>query len=234
MNSTLAGSRPWFPTAIGLAVTGIVIAGFSRTYYFKAFFDTRPLTARLHLHGFFLSAWLVLFLVQTLLIASHRRRLHMRLGIAGAVLAALAVITTYAAAFESAAHAAVQNAPMAISRLYSSVELAALFGLFVAAGIVFRRRPEIHKRLMVLAMLAVVGPGAHRAVALIAGSAAPHSHVVVIDVLLAGCLLYDWRTRGIPHPLLLWGGAVLIALQWSRRLVGGSELWQKLGSWLIS
>ena len=125
-----------------------------------------------------LSAWLVLFLVQARLIAAHRRTLHMRLGIAGAVLAALAVTTTYAAAFEFAAHGVAQDAPEAVSRLYSSLQLAALFGLFVAAGIVFRSRPEIHKRLMVLAMLAVVGPGAHRAVTLIVGHGSPHSHVV--------------------------------------------------------
>jgi signal transduction histidine kinase len=234
MNLTLPHSRPWFSTAIGLAVIGIVIIGFSRTYYLKAFFDTGPLTVRLHLHGFALSAWLVLFLVQARLIATHRRTLHMRLGIAGAILAALAVVTTYAAAFEFAAHEVAQDAHTAISRLYSSLQLATLFGLFVAAGILFRSRPEIHKRLMLLAMLALVGPGAHRAVTLIVGHGAPHSHVLVIAVLLVGCLVYDWRTRGSPHPALLCGGVLLIALQWSRRLVGGSDLWQQIGNWLMS
>jgi hypothetical protein len=234
MNLTLPRSRNWFPTAIGLAVIGIVIVGFSRTYYLKAFFDTDPLTVRLHLHGFALSAWLVLFLVQARLIATHRRALHMRLGIAGAILAALAVATTYAVAFEFAANGVAQDAHTAVSRLYSSLQLATLFGLFVAAGIAFRRRPEIHKRLMVLAMLAVVGPGAHRAVTLIVGQGAPHSHVPVIAVLLASALVYDWRTRGTPHPVLLYGGVLLIALQLTRRIVGGSDLWQQIGSWLIS
>ena len=234
MNLSLPRSRPWFSTAMGLAVIGIVIVGFSRTYYFKGFFDTRPLTVRLHLHGFAMSAWLVLFLVQARLIAAHRRTLHMRLGIAGAILAALAVATTYAAAFEFAAHGVAQNAPTAFSRLYSSVQLATLFGLFVAAGIVFRSRPEIHKRLMVLAMLAVVGPGAHRAIFLIVGHGAPDSHVFVIGLLLVAGLVYDWRSRGTPHPVLLWGGTLLIALQLTRRLVGGSALWQQIGNWLIS
>jgi hypothetical protein len=234
MNLTPPRSRRWFSTAIGLGVIGIVVVGFSRTYYLKAFFDTRPLTVRLHLHGFAMTAWLVLFLVQARLIATHRRSLHMRLGIAGTILAAVAVATTYAAGFEFAAHGVAQDAHTAISRLYSSLQLATLFGLFVAAGIVFRSRPEIHKRLMVLAMLAAVGPGAHRAVTLIAGHGAPHSHVIVITMLLVACLVYDWRTRGRPHPVLLWGGVLLIALQLTRRLVGGSELWQQIGNWLIS
>jgi uncharacterized membrane protein YidH (DUF202 family) len=233
MNLTLPRSRHWFYTAIGLVITAIVVIGFSRTYYLKAWFDPRPLTVRLHLHGFALSAWLVLFLVQARLIAAHRRTLHMRLGIAGAILAALAVATTYAAAFEFAAHGIAQNAPTALSRLYSSLQLATLFGLFVAAGIVLRSRPETHKRLMLLAMLAAVGPGAHRAVTLIVGHA-PDSHVLVIAVLLVSGLVYDWRTRGTPHPALLWGGILLIVLQLTRRLVGGRELWQQIGNYLIS
>jgi hypothetical protein len=234
VNVTTFDSRKWFPVAMGLVVVGIVIVGFARTYYFKEFFGTRPLTLRLHLHGFVLSAWLLLFVLQAWLIAVHRRALHMRLGIAGAVLAILVVATTYAVAFEFAANEVVRNAPMAVSRLYSSLQLATLFGLFVGAGVVFRSRPEIHRSFMVLAMLALMGPGAHRAVTLLVGHSSPHSHVLVIGVLLVNCLVYDWRRRGTPHPVLLWGGVLLVMLQLTRRLVGGSEVWQEIGRWLIS
>lgn len=234
MNLTLPRSRDWFYITIGLVVTAIVFVGFARTYYLKAWFNTSSLTVRLHLHGFALSAWLVLFLIQTGLIAAHRRTLHMRLGIAGAILAALAVVTTYAAGFEAAAHGRAQNQLTAFSRLYSTIELATLFGLFVAGGIVFRKRPEIHKRLMILAMLAVVGPGAHRAVVLIAGHFMRDPHILVIAILLVGCLIYDWRTRGAPHPVVLWGGALLIGLQLTRQFVGGSSLWQHIASWLLN
>jgi hypothetical protein len=233
MNLALPRSRHWFYTTFGLVVIAIVVIGFSRTYYLKAWFDASPLTVRLQLHGFALSAWLVLFIVQALVIAAHRRTLHKRLGIAGAVLAGLAVATTYAAVFEAAALAVPQDSHTALVRLYSGLELSTLFGLFVAAGIVFRKRPEIHKRLMVLAMLAAVGPGAHRAVTLIAGHIVRDPHIWVIAVLLVGALAHDWRTRGTPHPTLFWGGALLIALQMTRRLVGGTDAWQHLGSWLL-
>jgi hypothetical protein len=62
----------------------------------------------------------------------------------------------------------------------------------------------------------------------------PDPHILVIAVLLAGALLYDWRKRGAPHPVLLWSGILLITLQLTRRLVGGSELWQQIGNWLIN
>jgi len=50
-------------------------------------------------------------------------------------------------------------------------------------------------------------------------------------LLVAGCA-YDWRTRGRPHPVWLWG-VVLLVLQFTRHLAGGSAVWARIGGWLI-
>ncbi|MGH8237684.1 MAG: hypothetical protein ACREXP_11775 [Steroidobacteraceae bacterium] len=102
MNMTLqpGGSRRFY-TLIALTMAAIVVIGFSRTFYLRAWFDVAPLTLRLHLHGIALTLWVVLFVAQARLIAVGRRRLHMSLGIAGAALAAVAIATTYAAAIEA-------------------------------------------------------------------------------------------------------------------------------------
>ena len=223
--------RSWFYPAMGLAIALIVGVGFARTYYLKAWLDPRPLTLRLHLHGLMLTGWIVLFLVQTGLIAARRLTAHRRLGIAGAALAALAVITTYAAAFESAAH--VRGGLTSVDRLYSNLLLVTMFGLFVAAGVALRRRPDAHKRLMLLAMIAAVGPGANRAVVLLTGRPAGDFHVLLIAALVLLGLINDWRTRGRPHPVLFWGGALLVASQLTRRSVGGSDIWARVGHWLL-
>jgi hypothetical protein len=233
MNIAAKRPRRLFYTVMGLAISVIVIIGFSRTYYLRAWFDARPLTPRLHLHGLTLTLWLLLFLIQSGLIAARRRSLHKKLGIAGVVLAGLAVATTYAAALEAAEIGRGHSAPDYLGRLYSSLLLATMFGLFVAAGTAFRQRPDTHKRLMLLAMIAAVGPGANRAVALLMGHSVRDFHVLVIAGLVSAGLVYDSRTRGRPHPTLLWGGAFLIATQLTRRLVGASEPWAQIGSWLI-
>jgi hypothetical protein len=63
----------------------------------KSLFGKPPLPALLHVHGVIMSAWCVLFFVQTYLVATHRVRVHRRLGIFGAVLAFLVVaVGTYA------------------------------------------------------------------------------------------------------------------------------------------
>jgi hypothetical protein len=70
-----------------VAVALIVLVGFARTYYLKGFFGTRTLTPFVHFHGLVMSAWVVLFFVQTRLIAAHRVALHRALGLLGCSLA---------------------------------------------------------------------------------------------------------------------------------------------------
>jgi hypothetical protein len=50
----------------------------------------------------------------------------------------------------------------------------------------------------------------------------------VILLLVSAGLLYDRRTRGRPHWVLVSGSILLIASQVTRRLVGGSELWARV------
>ena len=83
--------RPNFYKLIAIALALFMIAGFSRTYYLRFLSDLPPMTWLVHLHGLVFTAWVVLFVVQTRLIASHRVALHMKLGVAGAVLALLVV-----------------------------------------------------------------------------------------------------------------------------------------------
>jgi hypothetical protein len=235
MNATVSRDRNRrFYTLLGFAVAAIVLFGFSRTYYLKIGFDTPPLTLRLHLHGFFLTLWLMLFVIQTKLIAAGRRDLHKWLGVAGVVLAVVALATTYAAAVESVRLGGDRGGITAVDRLYSNVLIVTLFGAFVAAGVALRRRPEIHKRFMLLATIAAVGPAANRAIALVVGHGVRDFHILVITALVLAGLFYDWRTRGRPHWVLLCGGGSLIVSQVTRRLVGGSELWAPIGSWLLS
>jgi hypothetical protein len=233
MNLSVSRDRAPLYALTGLAVFVIAVIGFSRTYYLRPWFDASPLTGRLHLHGLVLTTWLVFFLVQSTLIPAGRRSLHRRLGFVGVGLAAAVVVTTYLAAIEGAHLDGSRGGITAADRLYSSVVILALFGGFVALGTLFRGRPDIHKRSMLLATVTIVGPAATRAVVLLVGRGFRDPHVPVMATLLVGALVSDWRTRGRPHWLLLSGGLVLIASQVTRRLVGGTEAWAAIGNWLI-
>src|SRR2546421_4652392 len=85
----------------------IVLAGFARSYYLKGLFGTPALPGLLvHLHGIVMTSWVALFVARVWLVASRRTRVHQRLGVLGALLAALLIVVGYVTAVSAAARGA--------------------------------------------------------------------------------------------------------------------------------
>jgi hypothetical protein len=168
-----------------------------------------------------------------MVISVGRRSLHRRLGFAGVGLAAAVMVTTYMTAIEAAQLDGSGGGITAANRLYSTIVILVLFGVFIAVGTLFRKRPDIHKRSMLLATIAIVGPAATRATVLLLGRGIRDPHVFVMSALLLAAVISDWRARGRPHGWLVCGAFVLIASQITRRLIGGTEPWALIGNWLI-
>ena len=94
-NLSVTGTRQGprrFYVGLAIAVLITVFLGFSRTYFLKSYFGTPELSLLVHLHGLVFTSWVLLFLAQTTLVATDRTDLHRRLGVGGAVLAALLLI----------------------------------------------------------------------------------------------------------------------------------------------
>jgi hypothetical protein len=132
----------------------IIFAGFAHTFYLRVFFETAPLPLLLHLHGFLFTAWFVLFFVQARLVARHRVDLHRNLGVVGAFLAPLCAFVAIRVSFNAGRRAVLAN-PTSLANLTHPFAMdfgtALMFLVLVAIALNLRRRPEIHKRLMVLA-----------------------------------------------------------------------------------
>jgi hypothetical protein len=156
----------WFFVSMSLALFAVVAAGFARTFFLRGYFGTaqlppglRTLPMYLWVHGIVLTLWFLLFLAQTILVASHRTDLHRRLGVAGAVLA-VAVILVSAFVLIRAIHGpsarGTSEAALPGAIAAGSGDLIT-FSILAAAGFYFRRQPEMHKRLMFLASFGAVG-----------------------------------------------------------------------------
>jgi len=76
-----------FFSGMALASLLTVVAGFAPSYFLKTHFGGPALSPLLHAHGALFSAWMVLFLVQSLLVAVRRTDLHRRLGFAAGLVA---------------------------------------------------------------------------------------------------------------------------------------------------
>jgi hypothetical protein len=226
----------------GMAVTLLltVFAGFAPTYYLRGTFGSAQLTPSLLLHGFAFSAWMVLLVVQTSLVAIDRTDMHRRLGVVGAGLGVLMmVLGVYVAITRTAA--GLTLVPPGSTRLAAlSVSLATMivFPVLLGGALWFRKRTDIHKRLVLIATLelvtAAVGrlPGIFIPVGSIALGVA--GLFIVTDLFLVAIAVYDWRSRGRIHPATLWGGTFLIVSQPLRGIVGATDAWASFAGWLTS
>jgi hypothetical protein len=227
-------SRTRFYSLIAIVLVAFMVLGFARTYYLRFLSDLPPLKAILKLHGVVFTAWLALFIAQTQLVAARRVDLHRKLGIGGVVLALLVVATGVAAILVSAATPritllGVPSAQASITPLMSITP----FAILVAAGVMWRRRASLHKRLMLLAMISVLGPPTARLIGLL--GARPYVlwiQMSVIAVFVTACLVYDWRKNRVVHPVFAIGGVVLVLLWPVRYVVARSEWWRPIGDWI--
>ena len=84
-----------FFTGMALAMALATFIGFAPTYYLAAFNDgpIPVLTLSIHIHGALTTAWILLLIVQTRLIAARRYDIHKATGVAGVVIGASILVS---------------------------------------------------------------------------------------------------------------------------------------------
>ena len=226
-------SERWFFGGIGVAAALTVFAGFAPTYYLKDVLGGPPLTALQHLHGFLFSCWILLFIAQTSLIAANRIDVHRRLGVAGALLAGAMVVVGAAVSVVFVRRGiSPPGVPSAREFLVVPVVDLLVFSTLVALGLYFRRRPETHKRLMLLATIGLL-PAAIARLPFVLG-AGPLVFFALTDLFVAAGWAYDLKARGRVHPAFLWGGLFLIGSQPLRLAIARTDAWVAFAGWLAS
>ncbi len=211
----------------------IAFAGFAQTYYLKGIFATPELPALVHVHGLVMTSWIVLFFTQVGLVARRRVPLHRRLGIAGAILAALVVIVGIATAIEGARRG-ISPGPPPLVFLAIPIGVVLVFGLFVTAAILMRRKSDWHRRLMLLASIAILTPAIARLPidALHAGGIL--LFFALNDLIAIACVAWDTARNRRLHPAFGWGTALLVLSQPAMLALAGSSAWMSFATRLVS
>jgi hypothetical protein len=211
----------------------IVLAGFARTYFLKGFFATPPLPSFIvHVHGIVMTAWVALFIVQVTLVAKRRTKIHQRLGILGAILAALVVVVGILTALYAAARGATPGPPPLVFLIVPLGDML-VFGILVGAALYYRKRLDIHKRLMLLAAAAMLPPAIARIPLSVITDNGPLAFFGLTDVCLIGFVVFDTVRHRRLHPAFLWGSLLFILLQPLRLLVAGSDAWTSFAAALV-
>jgi hypothetical protein len=236
-----------FFTGMAAAMLGTVLIGFAPTYYLFPWMHAvtargvaagANLTPLVHVHAALFSTWILLFLAQTGLVSAQRVDLHRSLGFASLFLAPAVFVAGVWLAIDSGRRGSTPPAwPNAEAFLPVPLVSIVLFAGFVAAGIYFRRRPDYHKRLMLLGTMAMLVPALARILRMAQPPFLPfgvRGALVVLNLYLAALIVFDLSRRGRLHPVTLWGAVIFLATWPLRLVIGYSDAGQEFGRLLLN
>lgn len=159
----------WFYSVAALILVFFLFAGFRRFYLEGRSFDGNKVPPAVLgfvlVHGLGLTLWVILFFVQSLLIGTKNRLLHMKLGWGAAAVGAVVAVSGPVVAVVSVRFRG--NFPI-FGMTYSQFLLPMLsemvaFAGFVLLGLSFRKKNlQAHRAMMVLATLAVISGATSR------------------------------------------------------------------------
>jgi hypothetical protein len=242
---TVASSRPrYFFFYMALSCMAVAFLGFVPTYWLPLASGSFPSLPVIHVHGVLFFTWTLYFAFQTWLAASGRVARHRTIGMIGVSLATAMTILGFLATVSAMKRAAAlgltdDGIAFAIVPLSGILFFAVVFALAIAAT----RRPDTHKRLMLLAGISVLDAAVARwFIAFLAppGPPGPPPVPVTIAPALISCLLlvvaivFDWRTRGRPHPVYVYGGAALVAVKLLNWPISTTSAWHSLAGGILA
>lgn len=233
----------WFYLVSGCLLLLVVALGFQHFYLQGKASDGGPVTQQIvplvFLHGILMTAWIIGFVVQSSLIVSGKRKLHMTLGVAGAVLAGLLLIVGVTTAIASVHYNPDSYKPIWGARRFLSFMLVNISGFAILAGIglIYRRRPEVHRPMLLLATLFVAGPAGFFRIPAISGVIMGNIHTIIapwVPMLVLGILLMilkSFMTRSWDRYLAKGFAGVILAcvLQY---VVSNSSWWYEVAGWV--
>jgi hypothetical protein len=217
-----------FYVALSVLMTMLVGIGFWPSYYGPLMRGAAEAPVVLHVHGVIYVGWLALLIVQAILAARGRIRAHRSLGAVGigygAIVWLVGILVSFVAPVMhvNAGEWTIDEAAAFLPIPFGDM---LLFGGFLAAAAAYRHRPEVHKRLMLLATVAIVFAAVFRLQA--AGLPTPAAIALWFVPVLLG-IAYDALTRGQVHPVY-WIGAAAMALALLRLPFRNSDFWLGIG-----
>jgi hypothetical protein len=242
------GSRNFYVWMAG-ACLAIALLGFMPTYFLPIAHGTLKAEPVVHIHGLILYSWMLLFFVQTWLVARGKVLAHRNWGMLGIAIVTGIVFIVVTLVSLRISQASQPGQSPGLAHAVRAFEWVSFSGIIFVVpifilGIVKVRQTETHKRLMLLFTISLLGaPIARWFITFLAPPRGPHpanlglpSPSVTIapglvgDLLILVAMAYDWRTRGRPHWVYLFGLPYLLALQLTVTPIAESPAWQAVAA----
>jgi hypothetical protein len=218
---------------MALLIIAAVFLGFARTFFLAPMYHYHLPNLLVAVHGVVFASWIGLFAIQTSLVAAGRVDLHRKLGAFGAILVGLVFIMAYAVMLEGL-HRGFSFPGQKLLSARDQAQILALdlvgvnvsFAMF-AAGLLLRRSPEFHKRLMLFGTLGMIGPAIARwPFAFIASN--PPIVGLVTQSFAVAIIVFDLLTKRRVHRATWVGTATLFAVPLIAIPMSATPFWQHL------
>lgn len=242
----LVSTGQHFYVRIAGACLAVAVIGFAPTYWLpllRGTLDVRPI---FHVHAAVFYGWTLLFLAQTYLAANRSITRHREWGVFGVALATTMCFVGMAAALTSLKQSMADGfgeaaKPFVIIPVSGIAFFAALFTF----ALLEVKRPETHKRVMLVATVSLLQAAVGRWFLILlapasigSGPAAPPPVAIsvmpalVSDLLIVAAMIHDRKTIGRVHPAYWAAGGALIALQLLRVPLSTTAAWARVADWL--
>ena len=234
----------YFYFYMALSCMAVAFLGFAPTYWMPLASGSFPSMPVIHFHGLLFFVWSLYFVFQSWLAASGQIARHRTIGMIGVSLATAMTIFGFLAgvnAMKRSAALGLTNEGIAFAIVPFSGIL--FFAVVVTLAIANVRRPEIHKRLMLLAGISVLDAAVARwFLTFLAPPGPPGPPPVPVTIppafvaylLLVAAIVYDWRTRGRPHPVYVYGGIALVAVKLLNWPISTTAAWHSLAGGILA
>lgn len=237
-----------FHIAAALCATGFL--GFAPTYWVPLFQGALQLPPLVHLHAALFYGWLLMHLRQSWLAGSGQIARHREWGMAGIALASGMCFVGIATGINSVHRsAAVSESAAEAARRFLIVPVtgAFVFAVLFGLAVVYVRKPEIHKRLLLCATASMLQAAIGRWFALFlapnsvaTGGVEPPPVVFTIapgllsNLFIIAGMIYDRRHRGSVHPAY-WGAlGFILFFQLIRVPLAPTTAWAKVTDWILA
>ena len=204
----------YFYVVTAALVLLVVFIGFAPSFYLKGHLGpARELSWLVRIHGAVMTAWFVLLLVQAVLIRRKRPDVHRLLGYLGGILALVLAVLVTAVQFGATRDERARLGTLHVEG--GTIGFMLEFLLLVGLALWWRKRPEIHKRLMLVATVILLGAAWGRyPVEFIRH----HSELFTKGGLVALVCSDTWIHRRL-HPAYLWGALFVFAADYGLGLL---------------
>ena len=228
--------RPSFYFWMTLAMCVFVFGGFGMHSFVPALRGNfPPAPPVVHLHAVVFVSWMLLLVTQSALVGTGNVRLHRSLGLWGIAQGTLTILMGLMMQLVASGAGFAAGRPPGTDGLYLGLLAFVGFAIMFTLAIRNRQRPDVHRRMILFAMLPVIPPGVNR----FWSNALGLEPIPVIPLyatlwtMAAAILLHEWRTTGRLSRYSLFGAGWIVAEGVMHKLVVGSAPFEQVAAIIL-